>query len=96
MPDGKPANMQQQQHQHQQLQQQDNQDRPITFEKFMQLHPRNAEAMLCQLSEITGAGTLLVQLVTDWALIRGATRKVLMRKVLLLENTKTLHCINLT
>ena len=46
--------MQQLQQHHKQQQQQPDQDRPITFEGFMELHPKHAETKLDQLAEISG------------------------------------------
>jgi hypothetical protein len=50
--DRKPLATQQQQQQQQQ--QQPDQDRPMTFEEFIHLHPKHAETKFNQLSEITG------------------------------------------
>jgi len=46
--------VQQLQQHHKQQQQQPDQERPITFEDFMHLHPKNAETKLEQLAEISG------------------------------------------
>jgi hypothetical protein len=38
--------------------QQDVRDRPMSFEKFIELHPKNADSKLNQLAEVTGMSRL--------------------------------------